>query len=74
MKFLLRAAPSALIIYALDVTTGAEVWKATIGRFASPSPAVVNGVVYAASDEDTVYAIGNQPTPTTLTATTTGNH
>ena len=54
-------------------------WNYTTGGWVFSSPAVVNGVVYVATDEGTLYALGSPtpspsptPTPTTLpTATPT---
>jgi outer membrane protein assembly factor BamB len=44
-------------VYAVNATTGVQVWKfATAGAVAS-SPAVANGIVYVGSSDDNVYAI-----------------
>jgi outer membrane protein assembly factor BamB len=42
--------------WALDKDTGAVVWKAPMGDYATSSPAVANGIVYTGSFDHTIYA------------------
>jgi outer membrane protein assembly factor BamB len=45
-------------LYAINATTGAQVWKfATGNSITSSSPAVVNGAVYVGSTDDYLYSI-----------------
>jgi outer membrane protein assembly factor BamB len=50
-------------LYALDASTGTEIWNYTTGAACRSSPAVANGVVYIGSDDDKVYAFGPNPQP-----------
>jgi outer membrane protein assembly factor BamB len=45
-------------VYALNATTGANVWNFTTGASVYSSPAVANGVVYVGSYDGNVYAVG----------------
>ena len=45
-------------VYALNASTGAELWSYTTGTMGVSSPAVANGVVYVGSDDGKVYAFG----------------
>jgi outer membrane protein assembly factor BamB len=48
-------------VYALNATTGAELWSfATGGEVFSSSPAVANGMVYVGSDGGRVYAFSEK--------------
>ena len=44
-------------VYALNATTGAQVWNYTTGSFVFSSPAVAGGVVYVGSFDYKVYAL-----------------
>lgn len=62
-------------LYAINATTGAQVWKFTTGGSVDSTPVVANGTVYVGSQDDYLYAInaatGNQmwrfPTNTIVT-------
>jgi outer membrane protein assembly factor BamB len=43
-------------VYALNATTGAQLWTFTTGNGVASSPAVANGIVYAGSYDDNLYA------------------
>jgi outer membrane protein assembly factor BamB len=43
-------------VYALNASTGAQLWSYATGAAVSASPTVANGVVYIVSDK--VYAFG----------------
>jgi outer membrane protein assembly factor BamB len=45
-------------IYALNATTGANVWNYTTGASVYSSPSVANGVVYVGSENNNVHAVG----------------
>jgi outer membrane protein assembly factor BamB len=46
-------------LYAVNATTGAELWGfSTASGFGTSSPAVANGVVYVGGDDGNVYAFG----------------
>ncbi|MGA2385177.1 MAG: PQQ-binding-like beta-propeller repeat protein [Candidatus Bathyarchaeia archaeon] len=51
-------------VYALDATTGNQIWNFSTGGWVESSPAVVDGVVYIGSEDGNVYALnaanGNQ--------------
>ena len=60
-------------VYALNASTGVLLWSyATLGTQMVSSPAVVNGVVYVASEDNNVYAL-NARTGTKLWSYATGN-
>jgi len=44
-------------VYALNATTGVNVWNYTTGGEVNSSPAVVNGGVYVGSNDYNVYAL-----------------
>ena len=44
-------------VYALDASTGDELWSYTTGGPVESSPAVVNGVVYVGSQDHNLYAL-----------------
>ena len=44
-------------VYALNATSGIQLWNYTTGDQVYSSPAVVSGVVYVGSDDDNVYAL-----------------
>ena len=46
------------LVYALDASTGALLWKYTTGARIYSSPAVVNGMVYIGSEDADFYAFG----------------
>ena len=58
-------------VYALNATTGAQVWNFTTGGAVDSSPAVANGVVYVGSWDNNVYAL-NSTTGAKLWSFTTG--
>jgi outer membrane protein assembly factor BamB len=37
-------------VYALNASTGAQLWSYKVGSYINSSPAVVNGLVYASSN------------------------
>jgi outer membrane protein assembly factor BamB len=43
-------------VYALNASTGAELWSFPTGSYVTSSPAVANGVVYVGSNNNNVYA------------------
>ena len=43
-------------VYALDASTGAELWSYTTGSDVDSSPAVAEGVVYVGSNDHNLYA------------------
>jgi outer membrane protein assembly factor BamB len=45
-------------VYALNASTGTELWSYATGGQVHSSPAVTNGVVYVGSDDGKVYAFG----------------
>lgn len=45
------------LVYALNATTGAELWSYATGNQVYSSPAVANGVVYIGSDDGNLYAL-----------------
>jgi hypothetical protein len=45
------------MVYALNATTGAQVWSYPTGREVFSSPAVADGVVYVGSEDHNVYAL-----------------
>ena len=47
---------SGVDLNALNATTGATLWTGTAGGSVSSSPAVANGIVYVASEDDKIYA------------------
>ncbi|MGA8215774.1 MAG: PQQ-binding-like beta-propeller repeat protein [Candidatus Sulfotelmatobacter sp.] len=61
-------------VYALNASTGAELWSFTTGgsNGVSSSPAVANGVVYFGCDDHNVYAL-NASTGAKLRSFTTGD-
>ena len=59
--------------YALNASTGAELWYYTTGIVRYSSPAVANGVVYVGSSDGNMYAFSlgvvlgpNRPNPMNL--------
>jgi outer membrane protein assembly factor BamB len=44
-------------VFALNASTGKQLWKYRMSRVSNPSPAVANGVVYVGSDDHNVYAL-----------------
>jgi outer membrane protein assembly factor BamB len=44
-------------VYALDASTGHELWSQHAGRVVGMSPAVAGGVVYIGSDKRDLYAL-----------------
>jgi uncharacterized repeat protein (TIGR01451 family) len=44
-------------VYALNASTGAQLWTYATGSAVSPSPAVANGVVYIDNDNGNLYAL-----------------
>ena len=44
-------------VYALNATTGAQIWNYTTGDVVDSSPAVAGGVVFVGSDDGNVYAL-----------------
>jgi outer membrane protein assembly factor BamB len=44
-------------VYALNATTGANLWSYTTGGNVESSPAVANGVVYVGSNDNNLYAL-----------------
>ena len=49
--------PRTGILYALNASTGALLWKYTTGVLLDSSPAVANGVVYVGSYDENLYAL-----------------
>lgn len=47
-------------------------WKHTTGKYVASSPAVVNGVVYIGSYDNSVYALGGPPTSSNILFVTIG--
>jgi len=48
-----RSLPNATVLYALNVTNGAELWNYTVGNYGDvASPVVVGGIVYACDVND----------------------
>jgi outer membrane protein assembly factor BamB len=43
-------------IYALDASTGTELWSFTTGGFVNESPAISDGTVYVGSYDTHMYA------------------
>ena len=52
----------------MNAATGAELWKYNTDGQVASSPAVVNGVVYIGSFDDSIYALGGSPTPSPSTS------
>ena len=50
--------------YAIDATTGDELWDFETGRAVVSSPAVANGAVYIGFPDGSVYAFGSETEPT----------
>jgi outer membrane protein assembly factor BamB len=46
----------------LNAASGAKLWSYTTDNMVDSSPAVVNGVVYVATDAGSIYALGGSPT------------
>jgi outer membrane protein assembly factor BamB len=46
-------------LYALDASTGEERWRQSLDGEIYSSPAVVDGVVYAGSFDDGLYALSD---------------
>ena len=44
-------------IYALDATSGQEIWDITTGDKVTSSPTVANGILYVGSHDGKLYAI-----------------
>ena len=44
-------------VYALNATSGAQLWNYNIGYSSGASPVVVGGIVYYVSEEDSLYAL-----------------
>jgi len=59
-------------VYALNATTGAQLWSYATGNIVWSSPAVANGAVYVGSYDNNVYAL-NAKTGTKLWSYATGN-
>jgi outer membrane protein assembly factor BamB len=59
-------------VYALNATTGAVVWTATLGSDVQSVPAVVGGYVYAGTAAGYVYALNAATGATAWTATAGG--
>jgi hypothetical protein len=61
--------------------TGVKLWSYTTNNMVDSSPAVINGVVYVATDAGSIYALGSSPTssptstptPTTIPTPTTSS-
>ena len=51
------------VFYALNASTGAEVWSYTTSGSDYSSPAVSGGVVYLAGSDGHIYAFGESPIP-----------
>jgi hypothetical protein len=54
-------------VFALNASTGAELWNFTTGGVVFNGPAVANGVVYVGSGDNNLYAFGLRgglPAPT----------
>ena len=59
-------------VYALNASTGTQLWSYTTGNLVNSSPAVANGVVYVGSGDDNVYAL-NASTGAKLWSYATGS-
>jgi outer membrane protein assembly factor BamB len=50
-------------VYALNATTGANLWQFLTGGAIVSSPSVVNGAVYVGSGDHNFYAFSNTANP-----------
>jgi hypothetical protein len=58
--------PSDNRFYALNASTGAQIWNYSTGSYIRASAAVANGVIYVGAGNGNIYAIGTpQPSPST---------
>jgi len=50
-------------VYALDSSTGSEIWRYTTENQVESTPSIANGVLYIGSNDGKVYAVGSIAAP-----------